>query len=343
MNFYHASCENKWFVGVDCLSVNVTQMHMPANRAPMTQNVSGPTVLPPVPGPAPTISTGSLGAMLLLALMWGLTIPATKLGLVTMPPLTLTALRFAIAVPLLMLLLIGRKRLPWKAVPAVAALGIIGIGVGQVAQTFGVTGTSASAGTIISATIPVFVVIFAALRLRQEISRVQRLGVAAAFAGIVVVALGNSEAGVFETTIGGPLWMLVSALAVAFYYVWSVELTERYGAVVVAAWSTVFGFVAVLPWAAWEASHTPFEVTAQAIGAAAYLGLIASAAGLFLWLKILRDVPAVIAGSVQFLQPVFGITAAAAIFGDQLGLMFALGVALILGGLALTAANKRPA
>lgn len=35
--------------------------------------------------------------------------------------------------------------------------------------------------------------------------------------------------------------MLASALAVAFYYVWSVELTERYGTVVVAAWSTVFG------------------------------------------------------------------------------------------------------
>lgn len=299
----------------------------------MTQNVSSPAVLPPVRG---AISLGSAGAMLLLALMWGLTIPATKLGLVTMPPLTLTALRFAIAVPFLMLLLIGRKRLPWKAVPAVAALGIIGIGIGQVAQTFGVTGTSASAGTIISATIPVFVVIFATLRLRQAIARVQRLGVAAAFAGIVVVALGNAEAGVFETTIGGPLWMLASALAVAFYYVWSVELTERYGTVVVAAWSTVFGFAAVLPWAAWEASHTPFEITAQAVGAAAYLGLIASVAGLFLWLKILRDVSAGVAASVQFLQPVFGIVASALIFGNSIGPLFVIGVALILAGLALT-------
>ena len=39
--------------------------------------------------------------MLLLAVMWGLSIPVTKLGLLTLPPLTLTALRFAIAVPLL--------------------------------------------------------------------------------------------------------------------------------------------------------------------------------------------------------------------------------------------------
>lgn len=66
-------------------------------------------------------------------------------------------------------------------------------------------------------------------------------------------------------------------------------------------------------------------------------------AGLLLWLYLLRAVPARVAASVQYLQPVFGIGAAAVMFGDQLGLRFALGVALILGGLALAVANKRPA
>lgn len=300
----------------------------------MNQTVPSQIILPREP--APMISMGSIGAMILLALIWGLTIPATKLGLVTMPPLTLTALRFAIALPFLVLLLVGRKRLPWRALPAVAALGIIGIGIGQVAQTFGVTGTSASAGTIISATIPVFVVILAALRLKQTISAIQWLGISAAFAGIVVVALGNNESGIFGTTFAGPLWMLVSALAVAFYFVWSFELTRRYGAIPVTAWSTFFGFAAVLPWAVWEASHASFELTVQAVGAAAYLGLVASVAGLFLWLRILRTVPAGVAGSVQFLQPVFGIAASALMFGDSIGFLFATGVALILAGLGMT-------
>jgi uncharacterized membrane protein len=121
-----------------------------------------------------------VGAMLLLAIMWGLSIPVTKLGLVTMPPLPLTALRFAVAVPLLFLFVVGRQRLPWRAFPPVAALGILGIGVGQVTQTLGVVGTSASVGTIISATIPVFVVVFAALRLQQAVSGRQALGLLAA-------------------------------------------------------------------------------------------------------------------------------------------------------------------
>jgi len=53
-------------------------------------------------------------------------------------------------------------------------------------------------------------------------------------------------------------------------------------------------------------------------------------------------VPARVAAGVQYLQPVFGIAAASFLFGDQLGVMFAAGVILILGGLALAASNKRP-
>jgi drug/metabolite transporter (DMT)-like permease len=52
--------------------------------------------------------------------------------------------------------------------PRVAARGLLGIGIGQVAQTFGVAGTSASVSTIISATIPVSIVFFAAIRLKQR-------------------------------------------------------------------------------------------------------------------------------------------------------------------------------
>src|SRR5215475_5123399 len=165
--------------------------------------------------------------------------PGDELGLVTMPPLPLTALRFAVAVPLLFLFVVGRQRLPWRAFPHVAALGILGIGVGQVTQTLGVVGTSASVGTILSATIPVFVVVFAALRLKQAVSGRQALGLLAAFAGIALVASGNGREAppASETTVAGVSLMLLSALAVAFYYVWSVELTNTYGTATLVAWS----------------------------------------------------------------------------------------------------------
>ncbi|MGF6486014.1 hypothetical protein [Paraburkholderia sp. JPY419] len=41
--------------------------------------------------------------------------------------------------------------------------------------------------------------------------------------------------------------------------------------------------------------------------------VIVTVAGLFMWLNLLRMVPARVAASVQFLQPVFGIAAASLI------------------------------
>lgn len=304
----------------------------------MSQTLSNKTVYMAISHKPVTLV--SFGAMLLLALMWGLSIPATKLGLNSTPPLTLTALRYAVAVPFMLLLLIGKKPLPWKAVPIVAMLGIIGIGLGQVAQTIGVNGTSASVGTILSATIPLFIVIFATYRLKQPITIIQICGVATAFIGIVVVAFENTSPDI-TTTFSGPVWIQISAIAVAFYYVWSVELTLKYGTVVVVTWSTFFGLLAMIPLAAWETYQAPFTLTAVSLGAAAYLGLIVSVAGLFLWISILKNVPAPIAASIQYLQPVFGIIASAILFGDNIGLQFLLGVSLILAGLALTMRNKK--
>jgi drug/metabolite transporter (DMT)-like permease len=294
-------------------------------------------------GPSRGLSARNIGAMFLLAVMWGVSIPVTKLGLETLPPLTLTALRFVVAVPLLLIFVVGKQRLPWRALPSVAALGILGISLGQVAQAFGVEGTSASVGTIISATIPVFVVVFAALRLKQPVTGRQQVGLLAAFAGIALVAMGNGPeaTNVADTSVSGAAWLLLSAVSIAFYYVWSVELTDEFGTTAVAAWSTLFGFLAMLPFAGWEAWHAPISVTPQAVGVAVYLGVVVTVAGLFLWLHLLRTVPARVAASVQYLQPVVGILAASLMFGDRLGLFFALGVVLILGGLALAVATRR--
>ena len=295
------------------------------------------------PSLAARVAPLSIAGMLLLAVLWGLSIPITKLGLDTMPPMTFTALRFAVAVPFLFLFTIGRHRIPLVALPKVAALGLIGIGLGNVSQSFGIDGTSASVSTIVSATIPVFIVILAAIRLGQPVNRVQRFGLAAAFVGVALVALGqgNGADDLTQTTLTGVALVLLSAVMIAIYYVWSVELAERFGTVTVVIWSTLAGFLALLPFTVWEVETTSFQAEPVAIASAVYLGLLVSAAGLFLWLWLLRTIPTRVAASVQFLQPVFGIAASAAMFGDRMGPLFVAGGVLVLIGIGLSIATRR--
>lgn len=185
--------------------------------------------------------------------------------------------------------------------------------------------------------------VFAAIRLHQPVKGRQWIGLFAAFGGIALVA-GGSGSGVDDmtkTTFTGVIWMLVSAIIIAFYFIWSAELAEKYGALPVAAWNALAGLVAVLPLAGWELAHTSMQIKAQAIWSIVYLAVMVTVAGLFLWLYLLRMVPARVAAGVQYLQAVFGIAAAALIFGDPLGMLFGAGVVLILAGLVLAAVNTR--
>jgi drug/metabolite transporter (DMT)-like permease len=229
----------------------------------MSQNSFDTAILPQPLSPSGGLSSKSVGAMFLLALMWGLSIPITKLGLGSIPPMTFTALRFMMAVPLFMFLARRELRLPREAIPSVIGLGVMGITLGNVAQSFGVQGTSSSVATILSATIPIFMVILAAIRFKQPVTVIQWSGLAAAFFGIALVAVG-SESGVDDmsrTTLPGIIWMLVSAIGIATYYIWSAELTNRYGLMPVASWNMLVGLLTVMPLAGWEMTSHPVEIT----------------------------------------------------------------------------------
>lgn len=318
-------------------TANFRPLKMPQNTADFQSSTERPLIS------FNSLSMKNFGAMLLLALMWGLSIPVTKIGLDSIPPMTLTALRFMVAVPLMMFLARRNLRVPASAVLPIIGLGIMGITLGNVAQSFGVQATSASVATILSATIPLFIVIFASIRLKQAVTPSQWSGLVFAFFGIALVAIGSGSGldDMSKTTATGIVLMLVSAAGIAAYYIWSAELSVKYGLMPIAAWNMLIGLLTVTPLAGWEMSRLPVDITAQAIAAVIYLGIIVTVIGLILWLYVLRVVPARIAASVQYLQPVVGITASAILFGESLGPIFAIGVALVLSGLALAASGNR--
>ena len=61
--------------------------------------------------------------------------------------------------------------------------------------------------------------------------------------------------------------------------------------------------------AGWELAHEPVEITIEALAAIIYLGVMVTVVGLILWLYLLKVVPARIAASVQYLQPIIGSAA----------------------------------
>ncbi|HYM68022.1 MAG TPA: DMT family transporter [bacterium] len=275
--------------------------------------------------------------LVLLAVIWGGSVPLTKLGLRDFPPLTLTALRYAVAAPFFVLLLRGRPLPPPRALAAAAGLGVLGIVGGQVLQTLGVQETSASVATVISALIPVLVVILAAARLRQPVRLRQALGLALAFGGVALVATGDPRqlAAVAGTASArGDGLMVASAIAIALYYVLSVPLVREYSVLTVAALTSLAGACGLVPISAWELRHAPVHPTAQGIGVVLYLAVLVTVFGLWVWFGALHRLPARVAAALQYLQPLVGVAASAALFGDRLSVWFWTGTGLVLVGIA---------
>jgi len=291
------------------------------------------------PGHAQHVPPRAVVELIALVVIWGLSIPLTKLGLAETGPLTLTALRYAAALPCFAPVLLGRRMPPPRALVRMAAVGALGIGIGQVTQALGVERANASVATIISALIPLLVVVFAVIRLRQRLRAVHVLGLLLAMAGVAFVA-GGGPAPPGSGLIGEAL-MLVSSVAVALSYVLMAELAAVHGAAVVSAWSSLAGALLLLPAAAWELADAPRWPGPMGIAVIVYLGALVSAGGLWLWLRLLRTVPARIAAGAQYFQPLVGVAASSLMFGDVLGPAFAAGTALVLGGVVLTSLPQR--
>lgn len=296
--------------------------------------------------------------------------PLTKLGLRDLPPFTLTALRYLVAAPCFLFLLLRDMRratayrgvspecgtpaggqggaVSWPLPPRAAlwemgGLGVLGIGVGQVSQTLGVQKTTASVATVISALIPILVVVLGTIRLHQPIQPRQAWGLAIAFAGVGLVATQGPRAiaaGFDAPALAGDGLMVLASLAVALYYVLSVELIARYSVVTVAALTSVAGAAALTPVAAWELGHAPARLSPVGIAVVLYLAVLVTVVGILIWLRALERLPLSVAAALQYLQPLVGVAASAILFGDRLGIWFAAGTGLVLLGIAWSTASR---
>ena len=153
----------------------------------------------------------ALVALVAAGLLWGLTVPLSKLVLEWLDGGSLTVIRFALAAPVLAIL--ARKHLRAAFTPRILAAGAIGYGVVVTLQNAGIEHTSVSHASLIVGATPALVALTAAASGRGSSSRVAWLGFALALAGVGIVAGGGGGA----AGLGGDALVLLSvALSATF-------------------------------------------------------------------------------------------------------------------------------
>src|SRR6185295_15851792 len=163
---------------------------------------------PPSPSSASAVRLSSQDAgMLLVCLIWGVNFSVTKVAIREMPALPFTAIRFALASLLLWGVLRATEApaaLPSKDLRRLVLLGIVGNTLYQLFFIVGLARTSATNSSLILATVPTVVAVFAGLLGLERISGRMWSGIAVGTLGVVLV-IATSGIEFTSVTLAGDL------------------------------------------------------------------------------------------------------------------------------------------
>jgi drug/metabolite transporter (DMT)-like permease len=290
-----------------------------------------------MPRTSPTIAYSLLT---LAALFWSGNWIAGRMLVDLVPPSALTFWRWAIALALLSPIVAPRlwaaRGLLVREWRPVVVLGLLGGGLHNVLQYWGLKYTLATNGAILNATTPVLIIVLGALVLREPFPRLALAGAVVALAGTLALitrldfsmlrSLGFNR---------GDLLILVSMVMLSGY---TVGLRFRPAGLDALSFLACFALVALVPvgvgYAIEHASGERIVLNATSVGGMLYIAVFPALLAYLFWDLGVRAVGAARAGVFMYLMPVFGSILGMAFLGERFELYHAVGMGLIFVGVA---------
>jgi drug/metabolite transporter (DMT)-like permease len=271
----------------------------------------------------------AIGALAAAGLLWGTTVPVTKLALAWLPSGWLTVARFGLAAAVLLAAL--RFRVGAACTPAVLGWGAAGYGGSILVQNAGITRTSVTHAALLIGATPVLVAGIAAVRHRSVARPLAWTGFAVSFAGVGLVAAGGGGG----ATLAGDGLVLASLAFSASFTVAQARLLPGRDPAAVTAVQFLAAALTALPVAVLTEGVPPVPSGAAA-PLAAGLALVGTLVPSTLFAYGQARVAAEVAGAFVNLEPLVGAVAGAVAFGDPVGIAQAAGAAAIVAGIALS-------
>lgn len=276
---------------------------------------------------------------LALGFMWGTSYLWIKVGLETLPPLTLIAGRLTLGAALLAIVVAAaRQALPRRPLQYghLFVMSVVNIVLPFLLITFGERSMDSALASILNSTVPLFVIVIAPMFLPDERITLARVaGLAIGFAGVVLLVAPGLTSGP-GTDITGELMMIGSSLSYACGNVYSRRNVRGLAPMIPALFQVSLAALIVVPIALvvdqpWANVHPPPE----ALLAVVWLGVLGSGLAYLAYFTILRWWGAMRTSTVSYLLPVVGIAAGAVALGEAVTANRIGGTALIVAGIAI--------
>ncbi|MFB6270119.1 MAG: DMT family transporter [Halobacterium sp.] len=276
---------------------------------------------------------------MLLSVLWGFSFVAIKAGLSAIPPVFFAALRFDVAVPLLLVFIASRYD-DW--VPQTRA-DVAGVAVGAVTVIaanngllfLGQQAITPAAASVMYGLNPILAPAFAFVLLDQRLDAVSVLGILVGLVGVVVIVQPSPEALTSGSTVG-QVTVLAAAASVALGSVLLQRVEPTLDSIPMTTWAMVGG--AALLHASSFALGESFGgsvLTPTVLAAVAVVGVLSTAVAYPIFFTLIRRIGSVRANLVAYAVPVCAAITGWLLFGAGVTPTTALGFVVVVTGVSL--------
>lgn len=283
----------------------------------------------------------AISAAIAVSVIWGLSFLSTKVALAALPPMTIAAARFLVAVVVLVpivLLMRANLRFAMRDLPRMVASGLLGTSFYFLFENNGIELLTASESSLVIATIPVLTMLVDRLVLKTRLRGRSYAGACLSFAGVALIVAPSLRGG--SSSPAGFLYMGGAALCWVAYALITKPLSARYSGISITFWQSLFGLVGCLPFAA--AESPPLQALSLAVSLnLLYLGLVCSAAGYLLYIVAMGSLGAGTTSVFLNLVPVVSVVAAYFLLGERVGGLTLAGGAIAVAGVYLATSPGR--
>ncbi|MCD8387823.1 MAG: DMT family transporter [Bacteroidales bacterium] len=249
-------------------------------------------------------------AMLGANVMWGLMSPLSKMvivgGIVT--PLVITNLRMAGAMVLFWItsLFVPREHVPLPDLARLFCAGMLGVLINQSCFMMGVGLTSPGDASIITTSMPLWVMILAALILKEPITAKKVGGIVCGATGALLLILSSGHVGADRASgIWGDLLVLTAQFSYALYLTLYKNFVARYSLVTLMKWMFTFAFLVNFCYAAPSLYSTVWSALSWAeIGSLAFTVVCGTYIAYVLIMIGQKTLRPTVVGMYNYFQPI---------------------------------------
>ncbi|WP_342551122.1 DMT family transporter [Lysinibacillus sp. FSL M8-0216] len=275
-----------------------------------------------------------MGLMLVTSLLWGGNFVVAKTLVAHASPMTLTTVRWFIAIIVLVPLVWWKEKKlvpPKQAIVPLLLMGVTGVALFNIFQFLALELTTSTNAGLISTMNTISIALFSFVLLKEKITKWQLSAMVLSLFGVVLVLSKGDWQLLLDFQLNtGDLWMLAAVCVWGLYSVCSKWAMQTASPLMATLYAGVFGVLLLLPFT--SADFTFTNVNTSFILSMLYTGIISTVVCMVFWNIGVQKLGATTSGIFLNFNPIFTALLAYLFIGENMSWLQGIGGLIVIMG-----------